>query len=161
MSTVDTKALRALLEKATPGPWASSYYGDGQYVITMPRDRSVRFHPRPPSGADHQSATVYGASGFARELPGGAIVGMNGHELDGLTEAEYAAQRVADGMWIIALVNAAPALLDAADERDALRAENERLREAARAVCESTDASAVQLGLRMLRAALAAQERKA
>lgn len=82
----------------------------------------------------------------------------------------------ADAALIVALVNAAPALLDELDMRrqqvldlgedlngvelraETAEAECERLREATRAVCESTDASAVQLGLRMLRAALAPQE---
>lgn len=117
-------ALRELLEKATPGPWTSSYFGDGQFVVTMPRDRSLRFHPRPPSGCDSQSATVYGAPGMAKTLPGDVIVGMAGHELDGLTEQEYANQRVADGQLIVALRNAAPALLAA---HEAQRKEIERL----------------------------------
>ena len=153
---IDTKALRELEAKATPGPWSSSYYGDGQFVVNIPRERSLCFHPRPPSGSDDQSATVYGAPGVAKILPGDVVVGMSGWELDGLTEQEYANQRVADGQLIVALRNAAPALLDLADraqeqarecasnlrslrasqeecyslyeERDALKAELERLR---------------------------------
>lgn len=133
---IDTEALRALEAKATLGPWTSSYYGDGQFVVTMPRDRSLRFHRRPPSGCDSQSATVYGAPGIAKDLPGDVIVGMSGWELDGLTEQEYANQRVADGQLIVALRNAAPALLATVE---AQRKEIEELRAK---VTEQNDAMA-------------------
>lgn len=127
----DTSKLRELLEKASPPPWTSSYFGEGQYVVHMPRERSLRFHPSPKNPGAHQSATVYGRPGIAHVIGGEKIVGVSGHELDDITEAQYERQRIDDGELIVALRNSAPSLLATLDAQAARIAELEKvLREA-------------------------------
>lgn len=102
--------------KATPGPWKFSYYGEGQSVVSMPRERSFKFHPTPKHGGG-QAGTVYGAPGIAHVLPGDKIVGVNGNELDDITEREYDLQRQRDAAFIAAARTREPLLARAVLEQ--------------------------------------------
>lgn len=96
----DVEAIESRANAATPGPWGVEVYGSGQANVSMPRDRSFHF------------GTVYGASGIASGGGDGKpIHGVSGHELDGLTEAEYAQQRYADAAFIAAAREDIPALI--------------------------------------------------
>ena len=99
MSTVDTKALRALLEKATPGDWRISDEDSGRYIFPMvwkgqrnTNDLALiaRFSPWAGASQDDRKAVM--------------------------------AEAKANAELAVALVNAAPALLD---ELDALRRKRE------------------------------------
>ena len=92
--TIDTKALRELLAKATPGPWRVNP------VKGYTDDQIVTDHP------DFQQS------------PHGNYVGETG-----LASGHKAHRYMADSALIVAAINALPALLDRSDELDRVKAE--------------------------------------
>lgn len=86
--------VRARVAAATPAEWTVDYYGEGQYVVRMPRDRKATIDK---SG---QHVRVYGTPGIASGSQGGPIHGVPGHVLDGLTSREYDQQRGHDAYFI-------------------------------------------------------------
>lgn len=93
----DLEEMEGRCGAATPGPWAAAFYGSGQANVEMPRGRAVHF------------GTVYGTPGIAKS----GELGVPGHELDGLTEEEYAAQRAADAEFIASARTDIPRLIAA------------------------------------------------
>lgn len=125
--------LRALLEKASPGPWRVATYGSGQANVVFPRGREMAWPP---------FATIYGNAGIATTLADGSVVGETGSDLDGLSEAEYNDQRLNDAMFVAALRNAAPDLL--ATVTGLTKDEAERVVAAIRATAQVPDGGGVR-----------------
>lgn len=105
MSELDTRALRALMEKATPGPWGKTPHEEKNDVCIWKPDGSW----------------LANVGNWARctIVVDGELVAPDNIET---IEVEHDA----NAALIVALVNAAPALLD---EVDALRAESEHFNE--------------------------------
>ena len=102
---IDTAALRALLAEATPGPWFASY--SSIYSEPLARARQEA----------EDSLTDASPDAAWDALPTDHVAAVPIRAGDTPT-----VQGARDEAAIVALRNAAPALLDAADERDRLRA---------------------------------------
>ena len=145
MTTIDTEALRALADAATPGPWER---GDRQHVAgVLPErfgeGRCAYCHLGEPSWTGrmsingtrmlahvHTKAEPWWEHGIRAYRPDGSLVVVNDTD-------EYGYVSAADAAFIAAARTAVPALLDALAERDA---EVARLRERERTLIRVKDA---------------------
>lgn len=114
MSDVDTKALRALLAKATPGEWSVAGQWDTcvSHEPGLHRETPCRRVAREPHLSDGEIRVLLPVGADAAGLDECLVAGMWDYEAGGIRRAE-------DAALIVAAVNALPALLN---EVEALRA---------------------------------------